>query len=177
VLVVPSSRARVHAAAHASSTHPPVSWLDDPPPGYDVLRRSTAVAGLSLEDAGDALLGWSIHRAAGLRIVADGRATPGRTVVVGVPLGPDAWAAPCRVIAVSDDEDRVGFTYATLPGHPEHGVESFRFERVDGGVTFSVEAVSRPSLRIVRLVPAVAERAQCFVTERYLHAARELGTG
>jgi uncharacterized protein (UPF0548 family) len=56
-------------------------------------------------------------------------------------------------------------------------VESFRFERVDGGVTFSVEAVSRPSLRIVRLVPAVAERAQCFVTERYLHAARELGTG
>ncbi|ROS30785.1 DUF1990 family protein [Cellulomonas sp. PhB150] len=170
----PRTRARALERARASGPVPPASLFADPPAGYGRFSVSTEVAGVPLADAGAALLGWSLHRAAGLRVVAAGPARAGETVVVGVPLGPLAWAAPCRVLAVVDGPDEVGFTYATLPGHPEHGIESFRFLATPGGLLFVVEAVSRPSLAVARVVPAFADAAQRFVTHRYLAAARAL---
>ena len=44
------------------------------------------------------------------------------------PTGPAAWlrvSAPCEVTEVVDDDAARGFTYRTLPGHPERGWESF----------------------------------------------------
>ncbi|WP_233549596.1 DUF1990 family protein [Cellulomonas rhizosphaerae] len=170
----PRTRGRALERARASSVYPPASWLTDPPAGYASLRVSTDIPGVALAEAGAALLGWDLHRAAGLRVVAAGPARTGDTVVVGVPLGPLAWAAPCRVLDVIDEPNQVGFTYATLRGHPEHGVERFTMTTTSGRLTCVVEAVSRPSPALARAVPVVADAAQRFVTRRYLAAARAL---
>lgn len=176
MLVSPRTRARALARARSSGPWPPASWLADPPAGYGRFSVSTAVHGVPLAEAGEALLGWSLHRAVGLRVVAQRPAAVGDAVVVGVPLGRLAWAAPCRVLEVVDDGRRVGFTYATLPGHPEHGVERFTFEAASDGLVFVIEAVSRPSLAVARALGGFPDAAQRFVTQRYLAAARSLGS-
>ncbi|HEX6919456.1 MAG TPA: DUF1990 domain-containing protein [Actinomycetes bacterium] len=160
------------ATAQRSLDHPPASWLAEPPAGLHPLHAETRLpGGVALADAGAALLSWDVHRGAGLRVEADGPARVGGTVVVAVRLGP-LWAvAPCRVVEVVDEPGRVGFAYATLPGHPELGVERFTFEDVGDGVRFEVDAVSRPALWASRVAPAVAKRVQASVTARYLAAA------
>jgi uncharacterized protein (UPF0548 family) len=139
------------------------------------MRASTPLApGPSLAAVGAALLAWDVHRGAGVRVAAEGPARPGGTVVVGLELGP-LWAlAPCRVVAVVDDADAVGFTYATLPGHPATGVERFLVRRADGALSFEVEAVSRPALPGGRLLAPGAAVVQRLVTARYLAAARRV---
>lgn len=79
--------------------------------------------------------------------------------------------APCRVIAATEADGEVGFTYSTLPGHPEEGVEQFRFHRTAGGAAFDVLAVSVPAFWGSRLAPRVERRVQSAATERYLQAA------
>lgn len=170
------TRARALERACAAEPDADVTWLEAPPAGYGRFAVTTPVPGVTLARAGSALRGWSLHRSAGLRVVALRPACTGDSVVVGVPFGPLAWAAPCRVLEVVERADRVAFTYATLAGHPEHGVERFTMRGTADGVTFEVEAVSRPSLAVVRVLPRPAEWIQARVTERYLRAARELGT-
>lgn len=145
--------------------------LADPPSGADVLDRSVDVpAGTDIEAAASALREWGVHRGAGLRVAADGPASPGSDVVLGIGLGP-LWAlAPCRVVDVSGQ----GFTYVALPGHPEVGLERFEYVRDARGTRFHLRAVSRPAWRTTRLVPAVALRIQATVTARYLRAGADL---
>lgn len=161
--------------AQEESEHPPAHWLAAPPSGFHRMRASTPLAGAaSPAVVGAALLGWDVHRGAGVRVVADGPARPGGTVVVGLGLGP-LWAlAPCRVVEVVDGPDAVGFAYATLPGHPATGVERFVVRRADGGLSFDVEAVSRPALPAGRLLAPGAVVVQRLVTARYLAAARRV---
>jgi uncharacterized protein (UPF0548 family) len=149
--------------------------LAAPPKDLKRLHAETGLAsGVSLAEAGAALLGWDVHRGAGLRVEADGPAEVGATVVVAVRLGP-LWAvAPCRVIEVIDDPGRVGFTYATLPGHPELGVERFVVSDTADGAWFEVDAVSRPASWESKLLPFAARGVQAWVTNRYLAAAGDL---
>lgn len=95
-------------------------------------------------------------------------------MVLELRFGPVSVLAPCRVIDVLEGPDRLGFAYATLPGHPEHGVESFEFVRDPHGVRFDVRAVSRPAFWGSRLMPSLARGAQARITERYLRAAQEI---
>ena len=69
---------------------------------------------------------------------------------------------------VVDEPDRFGFTYATLPGHPECGWESFVVARVEAEVRFTIEAVSKPAATIVRLGAPIARQLQKRATIRYL---------
>ncbi|MBC7290671.1 MAG: DUF1990 family protein, partial [Actinotalea sp.] len=82
--------------------------------------------------------------------------------------------APCRVVAVVDEPDRVGFTYATLPGHPATGIERFEVRRAGDAVVLDIEAVSRPALPGGRLLAPGAAVVQRLVTARYLAAARRI---
>jgi uncharacterized protein (UPF0548 family) len=67
-----------------------------------------------------------MQRTAGIVVhPADAVPTPGATIVLALPIGPVWITAPCRVTDVVDEPGRAGFTYATLPGHPEEGVETF----------------------------------------------------
>jgi len=130
------------------------------PPGWNHLRHSRPVGHgqAALDAAWECVLGWGMHRGAGLTVLAQGpRAEVGCTVVVGIGVGRARLLAPCRVIWTVEEPDRRGFGYAALPGHPELGEEAFLVSRdADGEVTCSVVAFSRPGRWFTRLAsPAV----------------------
>ncbi|MFD8561971.1 DUF1990 family protein [Streptosporangium canum] len=136
------------------------------PPGYRALRyRRRLGPELSFGRAAESLLTWRVHARLGLRPVASApRAAPGVTVVCGLGAGPLRILMPCRVVWVREEDDRAGFAYGTLPGHPASGEESFLLERAgDGRVWFTVRAFTRPGRWYTRLAgPAGALAQQAF---------------
>ncbi|MFL0580741.1 DUF1990 family protein [Dietzia sp. 179-F 9C3 NHS] len=142
----------------------------------------------TLDRAGRALLAWEVHRAAGLDVApgsptpgtpTPGPVAPGLRVTLHPRAGPAAWlrmAAPCEVTEVVDDPDARGFTYRTLPGHPEHGTETFLVHRnrATDEVRFRIEAISRPGRLLVCLAGPLARAEQDRITRRYLDSARLL---
>ncbi|MDR6216463.1 DUF1990 domain-containing protein [Deinococcus soli (ex Cha et al. 2016)] len=132
--------------------------------GEGVFRRAAA-----------ALRRWDTHRSWWLRVYpADEPPTPGQTVVIQVQAGrfsPLALAFCDRVTDVIDEPRRQGFTYATLPGHPERGAEAFLIEwHADDRVTFTVRAVSQPGWPLLRLVRPALAWLQGRATRQYLRA-------
>ena len=123
-----------------------------------------------------ALATFDMHRRAGLRAWAsDPRAGAGTTVVLAMPLGP-LWAlAPCRVVRRIDEDDRQGFAYATLPGHPERGIEDFVVERrPDDSVWLLISALSEPGSWVTRMAGPVGAALQRRATERYVTAMQSV---
>jgi uncharacterized protein (UPF0548 family) len=108
----------------------------------------------------------------------DGGESPAGDVVVGIvvaalPFGPTYVLAPCTVVDVTDEPDRFGFAYGTLPGHPERGEEAFHVRRsAEGEVTFDVVAFSRPADLLGRVGGPVARAVQSRVTSAYLEGVR-----
>ncbi len=85
--------------------------------------------------------------------------------VRGIPLSPGFY---CRVIHVVEEPRCRGFTYGTLPGHPESGVETFVVEqRADGTVVLSIDAVSAPSNALWRGVGPLLAAVQSVITTRF----------
>lgn len=134
----------------------------------------------------EGILTFELHRLARLRVHAPHRAAVGGTVVVGFGVGDLRLNAPCRVVWVEEPQDnnnddgarRAGFGYATLPGHPECGEESFAAVlAADGSVFFELHAYSRHGNWFYRLGAPVARLCQELVTRRYLAAARRLAGG
>lgn len=140
------------------------------PAGYRRFAHSVALSRRDLEGAAAELFSWQVHRRAGLGVHAsDDVARLGTVVQLRLGLGVAAVRMPCRVIEVIDEPDRRGFTYATLPGHPEAGIERFLLERVhDGTLCFSVTAVSAPASLPARLARPIARAVQDAFTRRYL---------
>jgi uncharacterized protein (UPF0548 family) len=121
------------------------------------------------DEAKEALRKWRAHTGAGVRVRPVAPPTVGATVALAIAFGPAYVLAACRVVATVDEPDDFGFTYATLPGHPEQGEESFRLTRgPDGGVEFRVAAVSRPADLLTRLGGPVATLVQHRTAGRYL---------
>jgi uncharacterized protein (UPF0548 family) len=133
--------------------------------GLEVFHRSV-----------DALNGWSMHRGAGLVVVAaPPRAATGAVVVLR--LGPPVvgMLVPCRVIYVVNEPDRRGFAYGTLPGHPESGEEAFVVSLGgDGQVDLTIRAFSRPASRLVSAAGPLNRALQDRITDRYVKALRQL---
>ncbi|MGK5533372.1 DUF1990 family protein [Streptomyces sp. URMC 129] len=152
-----------------------------PPPGFHALRERTRVGTgpAALAAAGRALLEWRMHRAVGMTVEADAdRAAPGVAVTVGMGAGPLRLRAPCRVVWVVDEPDRVGFAYGTLPGHPEAGEEAFVVERLpDDTVWLTVTAFSRGAAWYARAAGPVGRAAQRAVARRYGRALRRVADG
>ncbi len=81
--------------------------------------------------------------------------------------------ASCRVVSVIDEPAAFGFVYATLPDHPEEGYESFvvrHDEREADAVVFTIEAVSRPGVPIVRIGAPITQLLQRRAAHAYLAA-------
>lgn len=75
------------------------------------------------------------------------------------------------MVEVVDSGRRAGFTYVTLPGHPECGRESFVVDIGDDeAVWFTVRATSRPAAWYARIGAPVTRLAQRMITRRYLAA-------
>lgn len=160
--------------ARASADQPTYAGGLDPRPGFETFNRTIRLpAGPdSFRAAGETILSWQMHRRAGLRVQADQpRATVGGTVLTGIGLAGLYLAFPCRVDEVYQEPTRLGFSYLTLPGHPECGIERFLVELgPDGAVQASVTAVSRPANLLVSLAGPVGRAAQRRTADRYLAA-------
>ncbi|NEN06494.1 DUF1990 domain-containing protein [Diaminobutyricibacter tongyongensis] len=95
----------------------------------------------------------------------------GMTAVLKIPFWPFRVSAPLRVVYVIDEQNRVGFAYGTLHGHPLSGEEAFLVEhREDGSVWFVVRAFSRPSNGFYRATSPILRLAQRHYTNKYLRS-------
>jgi uncharacterized protein (UPF0548 family) len=145
------------------------------PTGYQHVRRRVSLG--TGKDvfvrASEALMSWQVQRRAGLTVTADGPVALGQTLVMGLGVG-ICLVVPCRVVAITDELDRRGFTYGTLPDHPERGEESFSI--VDSGheIHFEIAAFSRPNGPVVSAVAPLARLGQRMATRRYEQAAKGL---
>ncbi|MGZ7085573.1 MAG: DUF1990 family protein [Ilumatobacteraceae bacterium] len=159
----------------APLTYEPVgmSAMDTAPPGYRLDRwsRSLGHGDLIFEKAADALRKWEVQKRSGLVVLAEGPPVVGLVVAMSAPLPIGFIDVVCRVVDVVEQGDRVGFTYGTLPVHPERGEESFTVVRAaDGSITFEVAAASRPRQLLARAFSPIARKMQRSATGRYLDA-------
>jgi uncharacterized protein (UPF0548 family) len=122
------------------------------------------------------LLAWRVHERAGLVVqAADVPLVKGTVVLMWLGLGRLSLRIPCRVVDVVDEPRRRGFSYGTLPGHPESGEEQFLLEqRDDGRICFTISAFSRPASTLARLAGPLGRAAQGLMTTRYLRALDRL---
>lgn len=143
------------------------------PPSYHHVRVRERIGDESAFDrAVFGLRTWVAHEGAGLRIYPRDPVVPDATVVAVTSLGFVQIVAPCRIVAVFKEPDTFGFSYGTLPGHPEIGEESFVVERIDVSTFFTVSAFSRPVDLLARLSGPVGRSVQRSVTRRYVQALR-----
>jgi len=77
------------------------------------------------------------------------------------------------VVHVVDEPGRRGFSYGTLPGHPEAREESFVVRLSDDDVvTLTIHAFSRPASLLTRAAGPAGRLVQSWQTTRYLRALR-----
>ena len=143
--------------------------------GFRSFSRSHALHRTDLDGAAADLVHWRVHEHAGLRVRASGPVAIDAVVEMRLGIGPAAVRIPCRVVAVVDEPMRRGFSYGTLPGHPEAGEEQFLLEQApDGGLHFTVSAVSRHATLLARASGPVTRAVQRLMTDRYLRAPDRL---
>ncbi|MEV8588805.1 DUF1990 domain-containing protein [Streptomyces sp. NPDC051180] len=162
-------------------TYPEVGATRTPetlPAGYHHLRHSVTVGSgrAAFETAGAAVTSWRMHRASGARVRCEAlRAAPGVALEVSAGLGPVRLGAPCSVVWTAYEQNRTGFAYGTLTGHPERGEESFVVSLEPGGsVRFTVTAFSRPGTWYTRLAGPVVPLLQRAYARRLGRTLRRL---
>ncbi|MGQ0575743.1 MAG: DUF1990 family protein [Pseudonocardia sp.] len=147
--------------------------------GSSFTRRVRVGRGPAAFASTSALLsGWDMHRRAGVGVLPAGvEQRAGATVLLRWGRWPLRIVAPCRVTAVTRTQRRAGFAYATLPGHPECGYESFLVELdEDGDVWFTLRAVSRSATWYAQAAAPLVRIVQRVVTDRYVRALVPAGS-
>jgi len=143
------------------------------PPRYHHVRMEERIGDSdSFDRAVTGLRTWVAHEGAGLRVFPQDPVAPDATIIAVTSIGPMRMTAPCRIVAVFKEPDSFGFSYGTLPGHPESGEESFVLERRDAGTYFLVRAFSRPVEPLARLAGPIGRAVQRSVTRRYISGLR-----
>lgn len=117
---------------------------------------------------------WKAHAVPGVNVFPKGaEIRVDATVIVTLGTTMLSLGAPCRVVGIIDEEDRWGFAYGTLPGHPEQGEELFMVSRSPSAVVrFEITAFSRPGDRLTKLSGPIGRTIQRKGTESYLGALR-----
>jgi uncharacterized protein (UPF0548 family) len=163
----PRTAARL-AALPLTAPHPADGA--DVPAGFRAIHASVLLQRRDVDEAADELMYWGLHRRSGLDPrPTTARAELGTDVLLGVGAGPLRIHAPCRVLEVIETDDRVGFAYGTLRGHPECGIERFELVRDDSGaLTLQLSGFSRPGSRTARRARPVADAVQRRIMSRYL---------
>jgi uncharacterized protein (UPF0548 family) len=143
------------------------------PRGFHHVRVSEAIGdAAAFELAVTGLQTWRAHEGAGLRVYPHEPVAPGATVVAVTSIGPVHMVAPCRIVAVFKEPYAFGFSYGTLPGHPERGEESFVLNIRNGATYFTISAFSKPVDPMARLAGPVGRSVQRSITRRYIKALR-----
>jgi uncharacterized protein (UPF0548 family) len=128
----------------------------------------------AFERARGGLQDWEAHRGAGVEVFPTRADIREGEVVAILTRQLGLWVlAACRIESTIDNESTFGFTYATLPDHPERGYESFTIRRQGDDVTFEINAASRPGIPLVRLGAPVTRILQKRTTRAYLDALKD----
>lgn len=155
-----------------------------PPAGFRPRERSARIGhgDQRWAFATTEVLTWGVKRRSGFRVepiampdadaehvyAPDGREFVQAGTTAVLHLGP--LREPVRVVYTIEEDDRVGFGYGTLPGHPLIGEESFLVERRDDGtVWIVVRSFARPAGSWVAVWPLIRV-AQRLAVRRYLRA-------
>jgi uncharacterized protein (UPF0548 family) len=118
--------------------------------------------------------GWSAQKKSGLKTYpTDSTVGSGSTTLLLLNLGPIQMIAPCRVIHVIEANNLFGFSYGTLPGHPERGEQSIIIERKSEGSFMSIRAFSKPGSLATRISGPIAKKIQSAYNDRYMEALCE----
>ncbi|NEA31682.1 DUF1990 domain-containing protein [Streptomyces sp. SID13031] len=150
---------------------------DRTPPGYHRLdyRLRIGTGDEVFRRAGEALLTWRAHRAAGIPVQAtDVPLVVGTNSLGRLGVGPIGLPVPCRVVWVVDEPDRIGFAYGTLDGHPQAGEESLVVTREPDGIYYTILAYSRAATWYTRLGGPVSRTAQKLVAKQYARTLARL---
>lgn len=142
----------------------------------------TAVVGsgrADFERAAAAVLDWAQQRGLGLRVRATGPARlPGTVVVLTAGTPRFGYDIPCRVVWASTEGDERGFSYGTLPGHPERGEERFTVRLMpNGDVVYEIAVFFRLASPAARLAGPLSLGMQRLATRRYVSAIRRAARG
>lgn len=171
-------RSVLRRAALAAPTYdgPGVRGLNAAPGGF-ALHRYDFIVGHGSRDfarASEGLRTWATHAVVGVHVApASTNVHPGGVFVVTLGTALVAIGAPCRVTRVTDEATRFGFSYRTLPGHPERGEEAFDVHLdAAGDVRLEIAAVSQHAGVLMGLAAPFARVAQRFVTTSYGRALR-----
>jgi uncharacterized protein (UPF0548 family) len=150
---------------------------DETPPGYHRLDYRVRIGSGDevFRRACEALMTWKAHNAAGVPVEAtDSPLAIGTNSLGRLGVGPVGLPAPCRVVWVVDEPDRIGFAYGTLQGHPQAGEESLVVTREPDGIYYTIRAYSRPGTWYTRLGGPIARSAQLLVAKHYAKALERL---
>ncbi len=140
------------------------------PPSYGREHQRVELA-IDFATAREAVISFATHQLPYLFVhPPDARVSVGRDVLVVARVGPLWTTNPCRIIYVDDEPDRFTYAYGTLPGHSEHGEETFTVERAGIGVIAETIAYARPQDVLARLGAPVAHRFQARVKRDYMAA-------
>jgi uncharacterized protein (UPF0548 family) len=155
------------------------------PEGFHVTAVSRLV-GTGADDAriaGDAVLGWQVHRGSGfVPVQVPDRVQVGAISAWAIPFGPLRPRVACRVVRVLEDEPvgeledeslarATGFLHAALVGHPQRGWESYLVtHHPDDRVTLDIRVVWRPGAWWMRLAGPVSGLALRLLLHRNLRA-------
>jgi len=160
--------------AERQQMEPSFTTAGEQPQGFHRAEVSVdlGVGPAVLELARDAIAHWRIQTDCGVLVTpADEPVQVGATVAILTrQLG--LWIlAACRVTDVVDTDTSFGFTYATMPDHPECGEESFVARTSpDETVRFEISATWRAEAALARLGAPVSSIVQRRATRRYLDA-------
>ena len=168
-------RARALDALLARVSALPLSYADvgmtrvsTPPPGYGCERHHVELP-ISFAAARDAVIAFATHSLPYLFVHPPGaRAREKLDLLVVARVGPLWTTNPCRIVYVEDVPDRYTYAYGTLPGHSEHGEETFTVERTATGVRAETVAYARPQDILARIGGPIAHRFQARVKRDYM---------
>ncbi|MHA2788596.1 DUF1990 family protein [Corynebacterium sp. S7] len=96
--------------------------------------------------ATDKLMNWAVQRSVFHVAASSSPLTTGAIVEMRIGIGRLSKKFGCRVVEHIHEAGLRSFTYGTLPGHVERGIESFTLSQsADGTITFTITAYSEPS--------------------------------
>lgn len=158
------------------ATHPDLErW--PPTPGHLRYQRTVRIgAGEACWHATSSeLMAWGVKTRSGFTVrpsdTGDRRVRLGERYWLVARLGPVAVKEPVQVTAVVDQDDRRGFAYGTLAGHPVTGEEAFVVHRdADGTVFFTLRSITSPGDGWWRAAFPAVRVAQRVYRRRYLRA-------
>jgi uncharacterized protein (UPF0548 family)/ligand-binding SRPBCC domain-containing protein len=156
------------------TTHPELPvWPAD---GSTLYERSEVTAQVGRgqrvwERATRDVLHWAVKTRSGFAVQDERRVTTGSQLVVTARVAGITVREPVRVHTVVEDENRVGFSYRTLSGHPVAGEEAFIVHRAGDSVFLTIRSLTAPSdEQPWRTLYPLLRVAQVIARRRYLRA-------